>query len=201
MDCVYWLNDLNIDIALESMQLQYPHVTILTLGNQAHAQIGTNGFKQDFENTSNLIMVLWYKSHWVTVTNIDTGRSTLPISTENVPLFVYDSFDNATYLNSLQLTLNTMFPTKGEYIIHKAKIWYPQVGANDCGLFALAYVKALCLNLEPSLVTFCQSTMRHEYNEFIERNLIDYRVNIISNLTSSHNSVMTPYRIQLSLLQ
>jgi hypothetical protein len=60
MDCVYWLNDLNIDIALESMQLQYPHVTILTLGNQAHAQIGTNGFKQDFENTSNLIMVLWY---------------------------------------------------------------------------------------------------------------------------------------------
>ncbi len=65
-----------------------------------------------------------------------------------------------------------MFPTRGEYIIHQAKIWSnkPQVGANYCGLFALAYVKAPCLNLEPSLVTFCQSTMNHEYNEFIERN-------------------------------
>jgi len=34
--------------------------------------------------------------------------------------------------------------------------FYKQVSVNDCGLFALAYVWALCLNFEPSLINFCQ---------------------------------------------
>jgi len=55
-----------------------------------HAHIGTNAFKQDFENTQNLIMVLWCKRHWVTATNLNIKRRTLPISAENVPVFLVE---------------------------------------------------------------------------------------------------------------
>ena len=174
MDKDSWLNDIQIDLALESMREEYPHVTILTNADQAHAHIRNNGFIHDFENTPNLIMVLRYQEHWVTATNIDTGRNLQPISDVNVPIFVYDSLNNPTYLNSLQLTLSTMFPNKGIFYVHHATMHHKQVSVNDCGLFALAYVRALCLNLEPSLVHFCQETMRHEYNE--SYNLITYKI-------------------------
>ena len=49
----YWLNDIHIDLTLDSLQKQYSHVKILTLGMQAHCQIGTNEYKFTFENTKN----------------------------------------------------------------------------------------------------------------------------------------------------
>ena len=144
-DRSYWLDSLHIDLALESMQVQFPHVKILTLGLQAHYLIGHKGFPFNFENTPNLIIVLWHNNHWVTATNIDTGKSKLRLlTTENSPVFLYDSFSSVTYINSLLLTLNTMFPDKASYIVHQATIIHKQVSVNDCGLFALAYVAALC---------------------------------------------------------
>ena len=35
-------------------------------------------------------------------------------------------------------------------------------------------IRALCLNLEPSFVYFCQQTMRHEHNEFIDRDFKEF---------------------------
>ena len=61
--------------------------------------------------------------------------------------------------------------------------------------------QTMLINLEPSLVHFCQETMRHEYNEFIERDLKEFKTNIISNETSSWKSEMVPYKIQLSLFR
>ena len=96
--------------------------TILANADQAHAQIGNNGFMHDFENTRNLIMVLCYQEHWVTAKNIDTGRNICPITDINVPIFIYDSLSNPKYLNSSQLTLITMFPTKGIFYVHQRSI-------------------------------------------------------------------------------
>ena len=36
---------------------------------------------------------------------------------------------------------------------------------------------------QPLLVHFCQQTMRHEYNEFIDRDLKEFKTNFISNQT------------------
>ena len=43
--------------------------------------------------------------------------------------------------------------------------------------------------------------MKHEYNEFIERDLKEFKANIIKNETSSWKSEMVPYKIQLSLFR
>ena len=93
-----------------------------------------------------------------------------------------------------------MFPDKASYIVHQATIIHKQVSVNDCGLFALAYVAALCSGNEPSLVRFDQATMRHEYNKFIERDCKDYKVNAISNDLDTSQSEMLAYKIQLSKL-
>ena len=139
--------------------------------------------------------------HWVTVTHIDTGKSKYALLTaENNPVFVYESFNSVNYVRSLEFTLNSMFPDKQSYMVHKAKISYTQVSVNDCGLFALAYAGALCSGIEPSLVRFDQATMRHEYNKFIKRNCKDYKVNAISNDLDAGQSEMIAYRISLSKL-
>jgi hypothetical protein len=89
-------------------------------------------------------MVIWYKNHWIVATNIDAGRSQSPISVnKNPPVFVYDSLHNPTYLNGLAPALSHMFPTKNSYVVQRPYIYFPQVSVNDCGLFALAYLRIL----------------------------------------------------------
>ena len=59
-----------------------------------------------------------------------------------------------THLNCLKLPLSTMFPLSIDYVKQKAEMFYTQISSNDSGLFSLAYVRALCLSKEPSLVRF-----------------------------------------------
>ena len=89
-------------------------------------------------------MIINYHNHWVTATNIDTERSSVQISLVNTPVFLYDSFNDLSNLNCLQLTLSFMFPRLDKFVVHKAEILNRQISTNDCGLFALSYVKALC---------------------------------------------------------
>ena len=49
-------------------------------------------------------MIINYRNHWVTAINIDTGRSSIPINTINSPVFFYDSLNDTSNLNSLQIT-------------------------------------------------------------------------------------------------
>ena len=190
-----WLTDINIDLALNSLQADFPNILILTCAQ--HALLLDSNFNWlkficDLK-TEKLIMVLCYQSHWIVATNIDTGRSNLPISSvSSFPVFVYDSFGDRAYLNGLKLTLSHMFPSKHNFLVHHAKTNYKQVSSNDCGLFALAYVRALCLHLEPSLIEFCQKTMRHEYNSFIMRDCKEFRINVIKDNSLTDRSVMNP---------
>ena len=93
-----------------------------------------------------------------------------------------------------------MFPTKNSYVVQRPYIYFPQVSVSDCGLFALAYVRSLCLNREPLLFKFCQDTMRFEYNQFIERDCKEFKTNIIADYFLSHVTSMTPYVVNLNLL-
>ena len=99
---LYWLNDIHFDLTLDSLQIQYPHVKILTLGMQGQCQIGINGYELMFENTKYLIMIINNHNHWVTALKIDTERSSVQISLVNTPVFLYDSFNDLSNLNSLE---------------------------------------------------------------------------------------------------
>ena len=189
-----WLSGNHIDLALESMQKQYNHVKIITCHDQKNLK------NINFENTKNLIMILFYKSHWVTVTNIDTCRSHIATQNDNIPVFLYDSFNDKMYIESLKKTLKGMFPNLKKYIVYKAQMLTKQEGCNDCGLFSLAYVESLCKNIEPSLVKFDQKTMRQEYNKFLDRNLINYNTNIIDYQNDSTIKMATTLMYSLDLL-
>ncbi len=94
-----------------------------------------------------------------------------------------------------------MFEKLDDFVVHQVVTFYKQVSVNDCGLFALAYVWALCLNFEPSLINFCQDTMRHEYNKFVCNDCKGFSMNIIANLTSTHESILNQFKIRLNLLK
>ena len=64
-----------------------------------------------------------------------------------------------------------MLPNNENHVVHYVKMLYPQVSSNDCGLFALSYVKALLRNDEPSLIEFYHTTMITQFNNFIDRDL------------------------------
>ena len=58
------------------------------------------------------------------------------------------------------------------------------MSTNDCGLFALAYAAAL----------------RLKYNEFIDGDLREYKVPIISKYSATNFSEMISYSVQLHLI-
>ena len=66
--------------------------------------------------------------------------------------------------------LSNMFPTYDKFFFHYAKIFNTQVYTNDCGLFVLSYAAALGL----------------KYNEFIDDDLREYKVPIISKNSFTH---------------
>ena len=72
-----------------------------------------------------------------------------------------------------------------------------QISTNDCGLFALSHVAAVCAGNEPALITFNQDTMRLKFNEFKNRDMMDFSVDVISNKSGTHLSKMTGCTIQI----
>ena len=90
----------------------------------------------------------------------------------------------------MQVTLSLMFPRVDKFLVHKAEMYSTQVSTNDCGLFALSYVKSLCTSIEPSLIKLDQSTMRIEFNKFIDRDMRDFSVNVIEDISQTHYSQM-----------
>ena len=51
-----------------------------------------------------------------------------------------------------------------------------QQGSNDCGVFVLAYIESIINHLEPSLISYKQETMRTNYNNFIDSEFQDYKI-------------------------
>ena len=81
-----------------------------------------------------------------------------------------------------------MYPLQDSIIINKVHIYYPQVGSNDCGLFALAYIKSICELQEPSLIKYDQNKLRENYNNFVtsgklEFDIIESHLNCLRNYT------------------
>ena len=96
----------------------------------------------------------------------------------------------------MRAILRNMFATYDTFVVHYDKICHTQVSTNDSGLLALAYVSSLCLNYESSLILFDQVAKRESNSVFIDGDLKEYKVLIISNNTTSDLSEMTSYSLQ-----
>ena len=62
------------------------------------------------------------------------------------------------------------------------------------------YAGALCLKYESSLIHFDQALMRQQYDEYIDGDLKEYKVPIISNNLTTHFCEMISYSVQIHLI-
>ena len=101
--------------------------------------------------------------HWVCITNYN------PWLYPNEPLgiwHVYDSIQNPDKYCPLAAKIIAKF-TDGDNCQFMYVVLPKQIGSLDCGLFALGYATALCLNINPATLKFDQTKMRHEFNQII----------------------------------
>ena len=74
-----------------------------------------------------------------------------------------------------------IYPEKSSTIVNLVNV-EPQIGPNDCGLFAIAYAKILSYGKDPYNYKLHQSTMWKTYNFFVNYgSLPDFEFTEISN--------------------
>ena len=84
------------------------------------------------------------KNHWITLTNynphyVDKNSTGLGL------WFIYDSLNNQEYYaNSIKPALKRLNEDKSNVVVMACDM-PKQYGSNDCGLFALAYAIAICM--------------------------------------------------------
>lgn len=67
-------------------------------------------------------------------------------------------------IKKIKKILSKLLPQQNFAIIHYENV-QQQLGICDCGLFALAFMIALCENIDPSTLRFDQDKMREHYLE------------------------------------
>jgi hypothetical protein len=167
--CDEWLDDSNLDFVIEYFQKKYPNFKILT-----HAQLVCSLIEKHFDldlKNKNLIILCGFNSHWCILTNVTSIGMQNYNSVDNV-FYVYDSLNIPNYVECVVDIFKVMFQDRRDIYVFKPKVFFPQNNLNDCGLFALAYIKSLCEYQEPALIEFDQSNniMRRNYNKFIFKN-------------------------------
>ena len=182
-DSKYWLNDLQIDKALEAFQLYYPNVTIYTIAKTECALRIEKKFLHNLLEHPNLIFLLHSINHWIVLTNIKKK------------ICMYESLNQDEYIEGLKQFFSIMFPQKKKIVINKIWMKHLQRGSNDCGLFALAYINSLCKGREPSLIQYNQDTMRQNFNNFIDGH--PFLIDEISDATDTHLKTGYPYTLSL----
>lgn len=185
-----WLSDSHIDNVLMHFKTKYTNINYLYNFTLRKAMLDYErhqiACEVNFENTDNLIVILnCFNQHWILLTNICNGENSNNVKR----IFVYDSLNNSNYLQGLKPLFKIMYPNeKYKYInVVQIKNEFLQKGNNDCGLFALAYAKAISEGLEPSFILFDQDSFRDEYNNFLENK--EYNVKINRNYQNSNLNI------------
>jgi hypothetical protein len=188
-----WLKDIHIDTVLEFFQQNYKNFNIVTIREQQSKFSDFSKYKWDFENKQNLIFVVLYESHWIVLTNVDTD-SKIESITKKKKIYMYESFNDDVYVHGASKILNLM-NKYGTTEIHKVKMNFKQVGMNDCGLFALAYVNSLLEMRDPSLINYDQIEMRKSFNNFIDSQI--FHLNIKENYTKIWPRISKEFNITM----
>jgi hypothetical protein len=123
------------------------------------------------------------KNHWITLTNynphyVDKNETGLGL------WFIYDSLNNQEYYaNSIKPALKRLNVDKSNVVVMACDM-PKQYGSNDCGLFALAYAIAICMEKNPAKLIFEQISMRNHFNQVLKsQNLQQFNHFEIENTT------------------
>ena len=126
------------------------------------------------------------KNHWVTLTNynphwVHKNETGLGV------WFIYDSLNNVEfYANSIKPALKRLNEDRGTITIMACDM-NKQYGTDDCGIFALAYAIAICMDKNPAKLLFEQISMRNHFNQVLKsQNLQQFNHLEIENSTLSH---------------
>ena len=148
----YWLADSEIHAGQLLLKKQFPYVD----GLHDPAIKGSLVVPA----TSEFVQILNTGSHWVCLSTISTTPGTGTVK-------IFDSMyqkPNSTAVEHACRML--MYPgSKVTFINEKVQ---RQVGANDCGLFSLAFATDLCHGLDPVHLRYDQGSMRRHYVNCLE---------------------------------
>ena len=150
-----WLNDLHISAAQKLLRRDFPNIASLQstlLGNRLLFKTAVPG----------CVQILHFSGHWACV-------STIGCKSGHVN--VYDSYFPTPPV-SLVLQLCCLLKTEESHLTINLMHMQSQVGASDCGCFAIACATALCHGQNPSHLQWQQSEIRqHILHCFTARKL------------------------------
>ena len=110
-------------------------------------------------SNSNFVQILHVtQNHWVCASNV--------LSTPDI-VEVFDSLP-ATFSSTLTTQVAAMLhSSKPKFILRYIEVQH-QNGADDCGIFTIAFAKALCAGKDPHLLSFDQKKMRQHLQSNLE---------------------------------
>ena len=153
-----WLNDNHITAAQNLLKSQHPHINGLQPPVLQITQTFEVHCSKPFVQILNMS-----QNHWITVSTIGCAPGIVK---------VYDSMHLRLPSSLKQIIADLMFH-KGRNIKVQYINMQNQIGLNDCGLFAIASAAAICHDIDPSKVDFCQKDMReHLTNSFEQGQLL-----------------------------
>ena len=98
-------------------------------------------------------------NHWSTIANLEFGN-------------IWKVHDSLSYPKETWVQFFQDILPDEEKVVLSFENVQQQVGNNDCGLFALAFVTSLCYGDIPSLLLYDQKSLRNHYTKCIEDNQI-----------------------------
>ncbi|CAF4665546.1 unnamed protein product [Rotaria sp. Silwood1] len=141
-DNTIWLTDLHISLFFELLHKQFPNINGLCGPVQIHLYTGSLENSIFIFNANN--------NHWFTVANLDSDN-------------IWKIYDSLSYpKESLVKFFQDILPGEEKVVLSFENV-EQQVGGNDCGLFALAFVTSLCYKDIPSSLFYDQKSLRNHY--------------------------------------
>lgn len=147
-----WLSDKIIDAAQTTLREQFgiPGFQSVNHGQTCSFDVEPNEFIQILHNGHD---------HWLTISTIGS---------KHPGVFVYDSLYSEAS-DELQQQIACLLHTQEPGIMVKFAKVESQTNSSDCGIYAIAFATALCLETSPAKLVFDDSRMRGHLAQCLER--------------------------------
>jgi len=91
-------------------------------------------------------------NHWVTASNLFAGKNEVRI---------YDSLSTNLDTNTEQALSWMLRPKEDQFTVMFPTV--QQTNSSNCGLLAIGFAYALCINMRPENCQFCEGRMRPDF--------------------------------------
>ena len=150
-----WFDDCIISAAQSLLKQKYPDIR----GLQSPTLAETLSFEQALDSPY-LQVLLENKNHWIVISTVGCPPNTVRI---------FDSM-NSNHLSSANKKLVAdILRTDSDFItLEYVHVQY-QIGASDCGAFAIAFATSICFSEDPHLVMYEQCSLRSHLRNCLEK--------------------------------